>query len=175
MAESHSNRTLDERNAILMRVLYDMLVLSDAIKLMEEWRPKKRDKDRSEEQLALNAALLKMRVLYDFLYLKSSRFRDQVFARQVSSAAAAKIPPLNQYENSFRDITNKWCAHLSWDRVDKAKEYPTPERREAQDAGTELLSNAYQFVRECLNAGLKIRRTGREYLKRIKRNLGAKV
>ena len=50
-------RSQEEKTGAPFRVLYDIALLSDSIRLIKEWQRKSREKDLNEQQIALKTAL----------------------------------------------------------------------------------------------------------------------
>jgi hypothetical protein len=157
------SRSPAEKNAVLIRLLYDMCVLAAGLKFLREWHRRPKELDIREEQLALTATLMKERLLYDFFYKSNKRTHpDDVTADQI---LAVNLLDCSSDETAFRESINKWCAHMSWQRVVAKKRPPTP--KQAKQFGDALLSHARSFVAGCLNNGFKLNKTGRIYWKRF--------
>jgi len=153
----------DTKDAAITRLLYDLSVLVDAIEFLKRWTRKPKTLDLGEERLALNAALVKTRLLYDFFYVCVGAPNDVT--------ADKFLPvPLRQYTNeelAFRRLINTWCAHMSWKRVSSAAKTRPPTRPQARRFGSAVLSHAIPFVEAYLDDGYKPNKTARIYWLRI--------
>lgn len=156
------SRTQAEKDAALLRVLYDLSVLANAVTFLRQWKRKPKGEDLAEEQLVLNAALVKERLLYDFF--SATAKKDDIIASQLVPTKPVICGP---EEKIFREEINKWCAHITWDRVDHIQTDAPPKRKAAIRFGRHLLRHGIQFVEDCLTSGFRLTSTGKVYWRRI--------
>jgi hypothetical protein len=118
----------DELEHGLRCVIYEMLVLALALVQLKNKSGKYPGLPFGEEQSADTAALLKARVLLDFLF-----------------EADAMPDDLKTY---FRSV-HKWTAHLTWQRVRKGEGFPQPFPEDILMHGKTVLDLAAAFVAKC--------------------------
>lgn len=109
-------------------VIYEMLILALALVQLKYKGGKFPGLPFGEEQSADTAALLKSRVLLDFLFEPENMPSD-----------------LKTY---FRSV-HKWTAHLTWQRVRKEEEFPQPFQDDILRHGKTVLDLATAFVAKC--------------------------
>lgn len=154
----------EQKNDVLTRLLYDMYVLAGGLQFLRVWQRRPRELDVGEEQLALNAALVKMRSLYDFFYTSKKRPQpDDITARDILPTVT--LLEYTSEEIEFRKSINKWCAHMTWHRIASRNRPPT--RRDAKRFGSCLLAHAKSFVLRCRDDGFRFDKTGKSYWKRF--------
>ncbi|HEX4796291.1 MAG TPA: hypothetical protein VH370_21050 [Humisphaera sp.] len=159
-----------DKNAVITRLLYDMCTLAASLAFLRSWQRKPKALDLQEEHLALNAALVKVRCLYDFFYQTTKTVNKKSAKKDPVDITADQILPLTLRaytleEADFRKSINKWCAHMTWDRIRSGTRPPTP--KQAKRFGGQLLAHAKPFVADCLHRGFKLNKTGRIYWKRF--------
>jgi len=118
----------DELEHGLRCVIYEMLVLSLALVHLKNKGGKFPGLPFGEEQSADTAALLKSRVLLEFLF-----------------EADAMPGDLKTYFHSV----HKWTAHLTWKRIRKEEGFPQPFPGDTLKHGKTVLGLSAAFVAKC--------------------------
>lgn len=134
------------------RILYDAMVLSSSLKSIRNcsYYEKNRSSaiDGNVEANHTNA-LIQIRSMLDFLNCEGMYQADTMHCIQFFGCNKHSI------KNPFRESSNKYVAHKSWDAVNKdAKQIG---KKDTVKLGMNVLDGFFTFWNECQANGLKIK------------------
>jgi len=179
-------------NQAINSLLYDMYVVAAAIHFLKIWENQKEDSYREKREVALVAVLVKSRSLSDFLEypvpssknVKTTKTKktkkaknDDITAKGILSgwpgvqrSSKEATETLLESVEKLRESTNKWGAHLTWQRVlrDQTKG-SRPKRRLARTTSAEILGDAKRFVGDCLKNGFRLDTKAKDYWKQCQK------
>jgi hypothetical protein len=158
-AKNRPSLTDTQRSVALGCLLYDMWILAAAAHYLKGWASSGSNADFGYEWMASTAAQVKLRSIYDF-FTKLDDERDITVAllggKSSDSVWAEK--------EGLKIAVNKWCAHLTLDRIDKTKKKESmPLRSEVLKAARRVLKAADEYVTALMDTGVKLAPAGIKY------------
>jgi hypothetical protein len=144
-------------------VLYDSAILSAALKKLSKSRSATPEYDVGTryDQMALEAALCKLRSLYDFFAREPQG--DDLSVEHFGFSRKS----LSQNQSEFRNAIHKYAMHLTWERVTRER-WKLPKLAVIQKRGDEVQQWTLDFIAHCDLQGLKPNGYGRHYLRYIR-------
>lgn len=147
------SRTISPQT-IMRCVLYEMLTLALSVELLLAPKRKKMASRVDSREVLKTAALIKIRILFDFLYNEKYPNGDDFTAKN-DFQKTIPTPLLKGCDNLgmfTKQSINKFIVHLTKERIEKPEKIPQPKFQGGIDAlvynAALILSDAQQFIAE---------------------------
>ena len=151
-------------SAALRCVAYDALILKWCVDDLHSPRERRANLPFGREEISFAAALIKFRVLYDFL----SRPRNECRKTDIVVEDFDILPlRLSDQLREFRSSLDKFGAHLTYQRAEKDTKYPRPTHKQIAKHGVSLVSEVLKFVELRISDGVLLRGNGLRYYEQL--------
>jgi len=159
--------TAKDKAHALRCVTYEALILAASLQRLCK-SAKQRCSNQSDlpfdldDQIALEAALLKTRSLYDFLSPSRGRAdRDDIVITDFGEPVWEPSDDVKKHKRS----AHKWSLHLTWQRVERSPAEPRrPKPDEVYGVGRQVLKQAKKRIDKLAQRGeLPLCKTGQRY------------
>jgi hypothetical protein len=156
--------TSERKSKAYRAFLYETLVLAIAIDRLRHNPEVSRTRPFANDQLAIEAALIKSRSLLDFLKNGLTSNRD------VTVGAFGMRPfKMTRELNDYRNSVSKFSAHITWQRADRDPLGPKhPTRAEIIKRGGEILQVAWSAI-QGIDEMLAKDKSGKKYYNCLKK------
>src|SRR5258708_10920778 len=160
-----STLTDAEKSDALGCLLYDMWVLAASAHYLKHWKQPTRDADLGYEWVASTAAQVKIRSIHDFFNKAAQAHKGDITVALLGGASPDKV--WSDKKDQVLAV-NKWCAHLTIDRIDKLKKKQSmPLRSDVLKSARRILRAADEYVAERIRTSIKLRPAGKKYRAKV--------
>jgi hypothetical protein len=142
-------------------VAYDALLLGGAIDRLKKNQKKFRCFGFTNDQISVEVALIKSRSLMDFLEAKKQH-PDNLKITDLGGSPR----PFTESFASYRDSVNKFSAHLTKERIYRAKLKP-PKIEDIISHGGEILRQTTDFLKGLIKQGVRLNSRGQRYWNKL--------
>lgn len=168
-----AERTQQDKGAALRAVIFDAAVLAIALEELEHVHPRN-DVGRGENQLAVEAALIKFRSLYDFLFPPPNPRDDDLTVINLGCTQPKNVVPDGE---NLRTSIHKYSAHLTWTRISEQSEDTIPlflQRTESLRVPCEIvLAATWDVIREAISKGYLLNSWGDKYYQTLEKRISS--
>lgn len=171
-----TEHTQQDKGAALRAVIFDAAVLAIALEELDHHGHPRNDVGRGENQLAVEAALIKFRSLYDFLFPPANKRKDDLTVFNLGCTQPKNGVPDG---DNFRESIHKYSAHLTWTRISEQPEDAVPiflQRTESLRVPCEIvLAATWDVIREAISKGYQLNFWGDKYFQTLEKQMNSRV